>query len=169
MKDEPCGLNSLSFEPISKLKPSGPIFPSMSAPMSIAGGGVSATAHILSGASPAMAPGQKMSNLFDEIVPAGGTSITQGQFLQAFQTMSPPASFQAAGAGTVWRELDPSGTGSVSKPDFVNGMTTLMQQLRGGTIGAGSSTGAQSLAQSANQLEALGNAAGTGSWLNSVA
>lgn len=73
---------------------------------------------------------QKMSTLYGNIDTGG--SITQSQFNQAFQTLDPPAPFEAAGAGAVWNALDPNGTGQVSRQDFINGMKNLMVQLRQG-------------------------------------
>jgi hypothetical protein len=135
--------------------------------MEISGAGAASAAHAASGASPAMSPTQKMSNLFDQIDTTGSGTITQSQFAQAFQQLNPPASFQTAGADAVWSQLDPSGTGSVSAPDFTSGMTSLMKSLRGWN--ADSPAGAQALGQSANTLEGLGAAGPSGSSLNLVA
>ena len=130
--------------------------------MSISGAGAAGASQIWSGASPAMSPVQKMSNLFGQIDSTGSGTITQSQFDQAFQTMNPPGSFQAAGADAVWSKLDPNGTGSVSKQDFVNGMTGMMKQLRGHHHHqASSSAGAQSLTQSTSLLGALGGSTGS--------
>ncbi len=142
---------------------------------------MASSSQIESGASAPMSPTQKMSNLFDQIDPTGSGTITQDQFMQAFQTMSPPASFQAAGADAVWKKLDPNGTGSVSKKDFISDMTAMMKQLRGHHHHRGSSAaGAQSLAQNTSLLNALGgagsasnssspNSDGVGSMLNLLA
>jgi hypothetical protein len=46
------------------------------------------------------------------------------------ETLDPPAVFKAQGANAIWNSLDPNGTGSVSKHDFVNTMKDLMVQLR---------------------------------------
>ena len=94
----------------------------------IAGLGISPQA--MTGASAPMPPAQKMGNLFSQIAGAGASSISKAQFTQAFNTLNPPASFKAAGASNVFAALDPNGTGSVSKQDFINGMTHLMSQLR---------------------------------------
>jgi hypothetical protein len=102
-----------------------------------------------------MSPTQKMSNLFDQIDTTGSGSITQSQFSQAFGQLNPPASFQAAGPAAVWSQLDPAGTGRVSSPDFVSGMTAQMKALRGAN--AASAAGAEALTQNASQLEALGS------------
>lgn len=153
----------------------------MSANLSIAGAGTSGASQIWSGASAPMSPTQKMTNLFDSIDTSGSGTISQSQFNQAFQTMGPPASFQSAGATAVWNQLDPNGTGSVSKQDFVKGMTAMMQQLRGHHHHHhGGGGGAQSLAQSTSLLDALGPTGGssdgsasgsttTGTSLNSLA
>lgn len=86
--------------------------------------------HAVSGASYGAPPQQKMSNLFDSIDATGSGSITQAQFEQAFQTQNPPAVFQQQGADAIFAALDPSGTGSVSKQDFVSTMSKLMVSLR---------------------------------------
>jgi hypothetical protein len=117
--------------------------------------------HIESGASAPMSPTQKMTNLFNQIDPTGTGAITQDQFMQAFQTMNPPASFQAAGAAAVWNKLDPNGTGSVTKQDFVSTMTAMMKQLRGHHHHPGSVAGGQALAQGTSMLDALGNSSPT--------
>ena len=85
----------------------------------------------MSGASVRMPPQQKMQNLFDSITTGGSASITKAQFEQAFKTMNPPPGFQQLGADAVWAKLDPKGTGSVSKGDFVSKMTTLSTHLHG--------------------------------------
>jgi hypothetical protein len=125
--------------------------------------GVGDAAAISSSASVPMSPTQKMTDLFDRIDPTGSGVISQSQFMQAFQTMSPPASFQAAGATQVWSQLDPNGTGSVTKQDFVSGMTAMMKQLRGHHHHHQSSAaGAQALSQNADALAGLGgDAAGS--------
>ncbi len=84
----------------------------------------------VSGASMQAPPQQKMTSLFNQIDASGAGSITQDQFDQAFQTLKPPAAFQAAGADAIWNQLDPSGSGSVSQQDFVSKMKSLMVELR---------------------------------------
>jgi hypothetical protein len=145
------------------------------------GAQVAGASEIWSGASAPMSPNQKMSNLFDNIDSTGAGTINQSQFAQAFKTLNPPAGFQSAGADAVWKNLDPQGTGSVSKGDFTSSMTTMMKQLRQGHHHLeGSAAGAQALTQSTGLLDALGNpktsvsssALGpskTGSILNSLA
>ncbi|HEY8162445.1 MAG TPA: EF-hand domain-containing protein [Methylocystis sp.] len=86
--------------------------------------------QMMSGASMRMPPAQKMANLFDKIDVSGTGSITKSQFVQAFQTMRPPASFKAMGADAIFSALDPNNSGSVSKQAFVQGMTNLMAQFR---------------------------------------
>ena len=114
-----------------------------------------------------MSPTQKMSNLFDQIDTSGAGTISKSQFEQAFQTMNPPGSVQAAGADAVWSKLDPNGTGSVSKQSFVSGMTTTMAQLRGRHHHHGSAAGAQSLTQNASVLARLGSSGNASSPSNS--
>jgi Ca2+-binding EF-hand superfamily protein len=97
-----------------------------------------------------------MSSLFDSIDASGSGSITQSQFDQAFQTKNPPAVFQKQGADALFAALDPNGTGSVSKQDFVSGMSKLMASLRAGQSGSPSSQSSDSLAaslQSLNQID----------------
>jgi len=94
--------------------------------------------------------------LFDKIA-GGGSSISQQQFDQAFQTFNPPAVFQQQGSSAVFSALDPNGTGSVSQPDFVAGMTKLMVSLRaddGSGIAPGPSP-SQSLASSIQRLNSI--------------
>ena len=98
--------------------------------MSVAAVGGAGNPHIVSGASGNMPPNQKMSSLFNSIDTSGAGTINQAQFNQAFQTLNPPAVFQAQGANAIWSSLDPNGTGNVSKPDFVKMMKDLMVQLR---------------------------------------
>ena len=92
---------------------------------------------MMSGASSRMPASAKMSNLFNQIDSGASGSISQTQFDQAFQTLSPPKDFKALGANAIWSQLDPANSGSVSKQDFVNTMTGLMRQMRGGHGSAG--------------------------------
>ena len=120
--------------------------------------GVSATSglHAISGASSSGPPQQKMSDLFDSIDTAGTGSITQAQFDQAFQTKNPPAVFQQQGADATFAALDPNGTGSVSRQDFVSGMSKLMVSLRADNSGSSASQSQNSLSaslQSLNQID----------------
>lgn len=86
--------------------------------------------HAVTGASMRMPPQQKMTSLFTKIDTANAGSINQAQFTQAFQTMNPPAVFVKKGADAIWTQLDPSGTGQVSKQNFVGTMKQLMASLR---------------------------------------
>jgi len=104
----------------------------------IAAVGCAPNLDIISGASGNMPPNQKMSSLFNSVDTSGAGSITQAQFNQAFQTLNPPTVFKAQGANAIWSLLDPNGTGSVSKQDFVNTMKDLMVQLRADPTGAAS-------------------------------
>jgi hypothetical protein len=76
--------------------------------------------------------------------------------------MNPPKGVQAAGADAIWAKLDPNGTGSVSKQDFVSGMTAQMSALRqhhhhgGSASGAQSQSPAQTVAGSLSALNGLG-------------
>ncbi len=114
--------------------------------------------QVWSGASARLPASQKMSNLFDQIDSSGSGSITQSQFDQAFQSLNPPKDFKAAGADAVWAQLDPNNTGSVSKQDFVSGMTSIMRQMRSEHHGASSSAAqspAQTIAASASSVQSL--------------
>jgi Ca2+-binding EF-hand superfamily protein len=115
--------------------------------MDISGISSSSGLHAVSGASSGAPPQQKMSNLFDAIDTSGSGSITQAQFEQAFQTQNPPAVFQNQGAQAIFASLDPTGSGSVSKRDFVSTMSGLMASLRADNSG-------QSTSQLANTLTA---------------
>ena len=107
-----------------------------------------------------MSPSQKMSTLFDAIDTSGAGSLTESQFSKAFQTHNPPASFQAIGASGVWSHIDPSGSATVSKQDFVSAMTGLMKELRGqGFSLSSSAAGASALSAGTQALDALGGAA----------
>jgi hypothetical protein len=121
--------------------------------MNISGIATTSGLNAISGASYGAPPQQKMSNLFDSIDTAGSGSITQAQFEQAFQTKNPPAVFQKQGADAIWTALDPSGSGTVSKQDFVSTMSKLMVSLRAeGTTQGGSASLSASL-QSLNQID----------------
>jgi len=119
--------------------------------------GDSGAVHAMSGASGGMPPQQKMSSLFDNIAGSGSSSITQQQFDQAFQAMDPPAVFQQQGSSAIFSALDPNGTGSVSKQDFVSGMSQLMVSLRsdGGAGNAPGPTPSQGLASSIQSLNTV--------------
>ena len=83
-----------------------------------------------SGASMRRSPSQKFSNVFDQIDTSGSGSITKSQFEQAFSSLKMPASFRAQGADAIFAKLDPNNTGSVSKQDFVSGMTDQLKAAR---------------------------------------
>jgi Ca2+-binding EF-hand superfamily protein len=121
--------------------------------MSVASVSGSAMPSVVSGASMQAPPQQKMTSLFDKIDTSSTGSISQAQFDQAFQTLKPPAAFQAAGADAIWSRLDPSGSGSVSQQDFVNTMKSLMAELRQ----PGSKSGAQSTSSATQALNLLGS------------
>ncbi len=76
-------------------------------------------------------PGQKMSNVFASATTRGSGVITQDQFNTAFNSGNTPPAFQQLGANAVYSQLDPSGTGSVSRQAFIQGMTQLMSKLNG--------------------------------------
>ncbi len=121
--------------------------------MNIAGIASVSGLHMVSGASTSAPPQQKMTNLFNSIDTAGSGTITQPQFQQAFQTKNPPAVFQKQGADAIWAALDPSGSGTVSKQDFVSTMSKLMVSLRAEGTSPGGSASLSSSLQSLNQIE----------------
>lgn len=127
----------------------------MSSAISSVGGGISP--QVVSGASMRMPPSQKMSQLFDKIDTSGSGSITQSQFEAAFQTMNPPAGIKSMGADAVFSQLDPNGTGKVSKQDFINGMKNVMEQARAqrhnGSHGASGTNASQTLSSALNSLQ----------------
>jgi hypothetical protein len=118
----------------------------------------------MSGASYSAPPQQKMSNLIDT---SGSGSITQAQFNQAFQTNNPPAVFQQQGAAAIFSALDPSGSGSVSKQDFVSGMSSLMVSLRAAPATTAGSSATGSLAASTQSLNQLGAPSSTDPYVGS--
>lgn len=124
--------------------------------MNVANIGPPSMPSVVSGASTQASPQQKMTNLFSQIDASDAGSITQAQFTQAFQTMNPPAAFQAAGASAIWNQLDPSGSGQVTQQDFVSGMKSLMVQLRQGNAD-GSNSPSQTTTSAMQTLNALGN------------
>ena len=124
---------------------------------------------MMSGASMRMPPAQKMANVFAKIDASGSGTITKSQFEQSFQNLKMPQAFKAMGADAIFEKLDPNGTGSVSKQDFVNGMKSLMSQVRRGgshaaqsTLQAGS-TPSQTLTYSLQSLDSLGKQASSAS------
>lgn len=126
--------------------------------MGVSGVGGGGEQWPVSGASGNSSPVAKMSDLFSRIDTAGGGTIDQDQFNQAFATQNPPGVFKAAGANYVFSQLDSNGTGSVSQANFVSGMTSLMRSLRGGGTEPGSATSpADTLASSLRSLNQLGN------------
>lgn len=122
--------------------------------MNVSGISSASGLNVISGASYSAPPQQKMTNLFNAIDTSGSGSITQAQFDQAFQTKNPPAVFQKQGAAAIWAALDPSGSGTVSKQDFVSTMSKLMVSLRaeGPAQGGGAASVSASL-QSLNQID----------------
>jgi hypothetical protein len=124
--------------------------------MDISGISSSSGLHAVSGASSGAPPQQKMSNLCDSIDTGGSGNITQALFEQAFQTQNPPAVFQNQGAQAIFASLDPTGSGSVSKRDFVSTMSGLMASLRADNSGQSTSQPANTLTvslQALNQID----------------
>jgi hypothetical protein len=117
--------------------------------MDISGVSAAGGSHAASGA---ISIQQRMSSLFDSIDTSGSGSITQLQFNQAFQARTPPAGLQQQGAHAIFAKLDPDGTGSVSKQDFVSGMSKLVASLNADNAGASASPPSTSLAPSAQFL-----------------
>lgn len=123
--------------------------------MDISGISSSSGLHAVSGASSGAPPQQKMSNLFDSIDTGGSGNITQALFEQAFQTQNPPAVFQNQGAQAIFASLDPTGSGSVSKRDFVSTMSGLMASLRAGNSGQSTSQPTETLTASLQALNQI--------------
>jgi hypothetical protein len=122
--------------------------------MDISGISAAGGLHAVSGASSSGPPQQKMSSPFDSIDTSGSGSINQSQFDQAFQSKNPPSVFQKQGADAIFASLDPNGTGSVSRQDFVAGMSKLMASLRADNAGqSGSPTSLGASLQSLNQID----------------
>lgn len=87
-------------------------------------------------ASKPASPEQRLANMFQQIDTAGKGSITRAQFQQAFNKLNPPEAVKAMGADVAFGRLDPKGTGSVSKQDFVKGMEALMAQAKTQSVSA---------------------------------
>ncbi|TAJ77550.1 MAG: EF-hand domain-containing protein [Gallionellaceae bacterium] len=115
----------------------------------------------MSGASMRTSPQQKMSDLFQQIDTAGTGRITRAQFEQAFNSAGTPAGFKAIGLEAAFGKLDPNGTGSVSKQDFISGMKAMMTHGHHKVHGAETNGAAvpQTLANSINALATLGSTA----------
>jgi len=75
-----------------------------------------------------ISPQQKLNNLYHQIDSSGSGRITKVQFELAFNKLSLPASIKGIGQDAAFSKLDPSGTGIVSKQDFIRGMQALMAQ-----------------------------------------
>jgi len=132
--------------------------------MTVSAGAAMAATDTVSGASRGAPPQQKMSMLFDSIDTSGAGTISKAQFQQAFQTSNPPAVFRQQGANAVFSALDPGRTGSVSRQDFVSGMSGLMASLREAapaTSATQGSTGVSASLQARNQIDPASLPAGT--------
>ncbi|TLS66320.1 EF-hand domain-containing protein [Mariprofundus erugo] len=128
--------------------------------MSISMGGMGGInmPQAMTGASMRMPPAQKMTALFDRIDTNGQGSINKQQLAQAFQQMNPPRPFQQAGLEHVWGQLDQKNSGTVSKQEFVSGMTTMMTQLRQQPSMAESAANMQNSTQTIkSSMDALNN------------
>jgi Ca2+-binding EF-hand superfamily protein len=97
---------------------------------SIMGIGGSHGPHAMTGASAIAPPSHKMASVFSQFTTPGSGVITKDQLTQAFNTMNPTAGFRDMGVDALFSALDPSGSGSVSRQDFIKGMTNLMAQFR---------------------------------------
>lgn len=83
---------------------------------------------VASGQAASSSPQQNINNLFQQIDSAGSGRITKAQFQQAFNKLNLPASIKGIGQEAAYSKLDPSGSGVVSKQDFIRGMHALMAQ-----------------------------------------
>jgi hypothetical protein len=89
---------------------------------------------------------QFLGNIFDQINndadadkadptdPTNPARIDETQLAHAFDSLQLPPQVRALGASAVFSQLDPNGTGSVSKPAFVAGLTKLIEDLRAGRV-----------------------------------
>lgn len=123
--------------------------------MSISGAGGLGGMSAMSGASSRLPHGQKMSKLFDKIDVSKSGSVTKDQLAQAMQTMKAPAAFKNMGVDAIFKQLDPNGTGSVSKQGFVQGMAQLMHQLRSGSTQSNSQPAVNTLQNSISNLNGI--------------
>ncbi len=71
---------------------------------------------------------QRLGNLFQQIDTSGSGQITRAQFNNAFSDLSLPISIKEMGKDAVFGKLDPNGTGTVTKQEFIKGMEPLMTQ-----------------------------------------
>jgi Ca2+-binding EF-hand superfamily protein len=117
----------------------------MSLDVSAVTSGAAPAVQTTTGASAAMPPRQKMTALFQQIDTSGSGSISAAQLHHAFQTLSPPASFQKLGATALLQHLDPQQTGQVSKSTFVNSMSALSSALRSAPVDASTPAGPSAL------------------------
>ncbi len=127
--------------------------------MSISGAGMSwSQPAAMSGASSQMSSEKKMSDLYSKIDTGNAGSITRDQLAQTFQQVNPPVEFKNMGADTIFSKLTNSGSNSVSKQDFVDGMKKLMEQVRNQAASNNVETPAPvgSFARSMESLNALG-------------
>jgi hypothetical protein len=75
-----------------------------------------------------VSPQQRLGNLFQQIDKAGTGRITKEQFDLSFNSLALPASVKEMGKEAVYKKLDTTGFGTVTKQDFINGMESLMNQ-----------------------------------------
>ena len=134
----------------------------MSSVGGVTGMGNAVMPQVVSGASSRLPSTQKMANLFSQIDTSGSGNISRAQFTQAFQNLNPPSVIKAMGANAVFNKLDPNGTGSVSKQDFITGSKSLILPAFKAQFAAANTApynGSQSLTNSINSLNTLGNKA----------
>jgi hypothetical protein len=115
-------------------------------PMELSGVGAIPPVPVTTDANLQLSVAQFLGNLFDQISnvddnqvdtndpvnPHNPTSITQTQFGDAFNSLALPPQLRGLGANTVFSLLDPNQTGSVSRSDFVTGLTRLLEDVRSG-------------------------------------
>lgn len=83
------------------------------------------TSQVWSGASMQNYSQSGASNFFNSVDTNRSGSITQSQFEQALKTNQLPAYAKSLSPTEIWSKLDPKGTGSVTKQDFLSGLKTL--------------------------------------------
>ncbi len=97
--------------------------------------GLSGGVQVASGASGARrgkSLDKALTQAFQSIDTGNTGTISKGQFESAFQSMKMPQALKSMGADALFAKMDPNGTGTVSKQDFVKGMKDLVSKTRGG-------------------------------------
>jgi hypothetical protein len=83
---------------------------------------------------------------------ANANQITLAQFQQAFNSLNLPQQIAQLGPTAIFSALDPNGTGSVSKSEFVSGLTQLRDDLNSGIVRHGHGTASAGSEDDGTQL-----------------